>query len=49
MAVFGAPEVADVLPHLRASNVVLERAQVSPANRKDLESDKLEEVLPCVG
>ena len=29
----------------RASNVVLERAQVSPANRKDLESDKLEELL----
>ena len=37
--------MVDVLHLLRASNVVLERAQVSPANRKDLESDKLEEVL----
>ena len=41
----GAPEVVDVLPLLRASNVVLERAQVSPAIRRDLESEKLEEVL----
>ena len=47
MAVFlsGAPEVVDVLLLLRASNVVLERAQVSPANRRDLESDKPEEAL----
>ena len=41
----GAAEVADVLLLLRASNVVLERHQVSPANRRDLESEKLEEVL----
>ena len=41
----GAPEVVDVLPLLRSSNVVLQRAQVSPANRRDLEIDKLEEVL----
>ena len=40
-----APEVVDVLPLLRSSNVVLQRAQVSPANRRDLEIDKLEEVL----
>ena len=32
----GAPEVVDVLSLLRASNVFLERAQVSPAIRRDL-------------
>ena len=41
----GAADVADVLLLLRASNVVLERHQVSPAIRTDLESDKPEEVL----
>ena len=44
MAVFGAPEVVDVLASSSLQRV-LERAQVSPANRRDLESDKQEEVL----